>query len=72
MRLESLIDNDDANVDLKLWKQHFIKQEQNTTGTFDVSEEKYAYSESQEGKIYKNKEGIFKIIKKNGYTLAKR
>lgn len=72
MRLESLIDNDDANVDLKLWKQHFIKQEQNTTGIFDVSEEKYAYSESQEGKIYKNKEGIFKIIKKNGYTLAKR
>lgn len=50
MRVESIIDNENAKVSVELWKHHFIKQEQNTTGTFDVSEEKYMYSESQREK----------------------
>lgn len=52
MRFESIIqiDNENAKDNLELWKHHFIKQKQNTTGTFDVFKEKYTYSESQGGK----------------------
>lgn len=72
MRFKSiiLIDNENAKVNLELWKHHFIKQKWNTTGTFkDVFKEKYTHSELQEGKkeIHKKKEkkeGIFKIIRK--------
>lgn len=61
MRFESIIqiDNENAKDNLELWKHHFIKQKQNTTGTFDVFKEKYTYSESQGGK-----KKIHKKIKK--------
>lgn len=65
MRVESKIDNENAKVSVKLWKQHFIKQEQNTTGIFNVSEEKYIYIQNPKGKRIheKNKKGCLRLKK---------
>lgn len=64
MRVESKIDNENAKVSVKLWKQHFIKQEQNTQA-FSMSLKRNIYIQNPKGKRIheKNKKGCLRLKK---------